>query len=162
MFRFLQQFRARNGEPVDLAVLAKQVEEGRKLAIYDRETGLYAYWYLVLRGEDECARAKRYSWPFTLVVIEQSSSANAWAMQGALTSWCRLNLRSVDIGAYVGNSRFVVLMPNTDMAGALRIERRIHAAVVGTVTALGYVPLDGDTFQAVYAAAASRLVEAAA
>ena len=59
MFRFLERFRARNGEPVDLEGLAKQVEEGRKLAIYDRETGLYAYWYLVLRGEDECARAPR-------------------------------------------------------------------------------------------------------
>ncbi len=81
-------------------------------------------------------------------------------MQGALTSWFRLNLRSVDIGAYVGNGRFVVLMPNTDLAGAQRIERRIHSDVPGAATALSDVPQDGDTFQAVYAAAASRLADA--
>jgi GGDEF domain-containing protein len=160
LLKFLEQFRERTDRPVDLESLAKQVEAGRKLAIYDGETGLYAYWYLVLRGEDECAKAKRYNWPLTLAVIEPSSAANQWTMRGALTSWLQLNLRSVDIGAYVGNGRFVVLMPNTDMAGAQEIERRIHSDVPGAITALADVPPGGATFQAVYAAAAGKLADA--
>ena len=84
LFRLFEQFRSRNDEPIDIESFSTQVEENRKLAIYERETGMYAYWYLELRGEDECNRANRYKWPLTVAFFEQASGANAWALQGAL------------------------------------------------------------------------------
>lgn len=67
---------------VDKAV--QQAAEGRKLAIYERTTGLLAYWYLVMRGEEECARAARYKRPLSLLLIEPSPESNDWAVGGQL------------------------------------------------------------------------------
>ena len=53
-----------------------------------------------------------------------------------------------------------VHIPPTDMEGAQKIVRRIHADVAGAVTALADTPTDGETFQAVYAAATSKLADA--
>ena len=37
----------------------EEADRGRQLAIYDRDTGLMAKWYLILRCEEECYRAIR-------------------------------------------------------------------------------------------------------
>ena len=49
--------------------LTRQVEAGRKLVIYDQETGLLASWYLALRCEEECYRSRRYGRSLSLLVV---------------------------------------------------------------------------------------------
>jgi hypothetical protein len=41
----------------NLEKVSAQAEAGRRLAIYDRQTGLLAYWYIRHRFEEEAARA---------------------------------------------------------------------------------------------------------
>ncbi len=47
-------------------LMQRLADEGRKLAIYDRATGLYAYWYLQMRAEEEMSRAGRYHKPLSV------------------------------------------------------------------------------------------------
>ena len=159
MFNFLNRLRSNDGNSPDLEGLSHQVEEVRKLAIYDRETGLYAFWYLELRGDDECNRARRYESPLTLAIIEGEGGANSWAMQGVLTNWLRLHLRNVDVTGYLGDCRFVVVLTNTDVSGAQRILRRLQTDVGDVIAALSSLPADGDNFETLYAAAQAKLVE---
>ena len=159
MFDLLNRLRSNGETSPDLEELSHHVEEVRKLAIYEHETGLYAFWYLVLRGDDECNRARRYESPLTLAIIEGEGNANAWAMQGVLTDWLRLHLRDVDITGYVGNGRFVAVMTNTDVSGAQTILSRLRTDVGGVIAALSSLPDDGDNFETLYAAAQARLVE---
>jgi hypothetical protein len=39
--------------------VAEQAEAGRKFVIYERTTGLFAHWYIAMRGEEECNRVAR-------------------------------------------------------------------------------------------------------
>lgn len=160
MFDFLNRLRSNGNPPVDLELLSSQIEEGRKLAIYDRETGLYAFWYLALRGGDECNRAQRYDWPLTLAVVQIEAGENAWALQGVVTDWLRLQMRDVDITGYAGNGRFVVLMPNTDAAGAETLLSRLDRDVRDVALAFSGSPADGADFESLYAVAQARLLEA--
>ena len=159
MFNLLNRLRSNGESSPDLEGLSHHVEEVRKLAIYEGETGLYAFWYLALRGDDECNRARRYESPLTLAIIEGVGGANPWAMQGVLTDWLRLHLRDVDITGYLGNGRFVAVMTNTDVPGAQTILRRLQTDVGSVITALSSLPADGDNFETLYAAAQARLVE---
>lgn len=159
MFNFLNRLRSNDGNSPDLEGLSHQVEEVRKLAIYDRETGLYAFWYLELRGDDECNRARRYESPLTLAIIDGEGGANSWAMQGVLTNWLRLHLRNVDVTGYLGDCRFVVVLTNTDVSGAQTILRRLQADVGGVIVSLSSLPGDGNNFETLYAAARARLAE---
>ena len=54
----------------DVHRLRGLVDQGRQLAIYDRETGFYAYWYFSLRLQEEIARSDRHKEPFLLLLVE--------------------------------------------------------------------------------------------
>ncbi len=159
MLDFLHRLRSNDNPPIDLELLSSQIEEGRKLAIYDRETGLYAFWYLALRGDDECNRAQRYKWPLTLAAIQIETGENAWAVQGVVTDWLRLHMRNVDITGYAGNGRFLTLMPNTDTAGAETLLNRLDRDVRDVAVALSGAPADGADFQSLHAVAEARLLK---
>ncbi len=160
MLNFLNRLRPNNESSPDLEKLSQNVEEVRKLAIYDRETGLYAFWYLALRGDDECNRARRYESPLTLVILEGEGDANVWAIEGVLTDWLRLHLRNVDITGYVGNGRFVVLLTNTDASGAQTVIRRLQTDIGSVIAGVSSAPADGVNFDTLYTTAQARLVEA--
>jgi GGDEF domain-containing protein len=141
---------------------AASAEAGRKLAMYERETGLLAHWYLSLRGKEECARAARYGRPLTMLLAEPEAEANTWAVQGQLVDWARGKLRFVDIAGYVGNGRFVVMMPETDIVGAREIAARLAKEVGGVQTSLSAYGAHGTTFEDMYMAAVQSLHESAA
>src|SRR5437763_15180016 len=56
--------------------LQRQVEQGRRLAIYDHDTGLFAEWYLAMRLDEECSRAGRYSAPLSVILVAVAPSAD--------------------------------------------------------------------------------------
>ena len=159
MFNLLNRMRSNDESSPEVERLSHQVEKVRQLAIYEKETGLYAYWYLILRGDDECNRARRYGTPLTLSIIEGDGGEKPWAMQDMLTNWLRSHLRDVDITGYIGNGRFVVVMTNTDVPAAQTILRRLQTEVGEVIVAVSSAPEDGDSFETLYAAAHARLGE---
>lgn len=116
--------------------------EGRKLAIYDRATKLYAYWYLQLRGDEEIARAKRYNKSLCILSLWSPE-----AMIPLVATHLREGLRDHDLAAYLNNGHFVVLLSETDASGAAvvmdRLEKRAGKEVAGGVAMF---PDDGLTF----------------
>lgn len=154
----------RSGSPVRDALIEKaiqQVEAGRRLAIYERETGLLAHWYIALRCEEECHRAERYERPLTLIVIEPEASSETWKVQDEIADWLGRKLRPADMAAFLGNGRFVVAMPEIGMADALALLARLHLDVAGAETGLASYPQDGSDFEALSGVARSNLSVAA-
>jgi GGDEF domain-containing protein len=144
----------------DRALVSKATdyaESGRRLAIYERETGLLAHWYLSLRGKEECERAARYQRPLTLLLVEPAPESDPVMMHGHLAQWLRSHLRAVDIIGYLGNQRHVVLMPESDMAGARLVASRFRAGLGRVDIGLAELPADGTTYDQLYAAASQRL-----
>jgi GGDEF domain-containing protein len=146
----------RRGSPANEALvlkMAESAEAGRRLAIYERETGLLAHWYLSLRGKEECDRAARYNRPLTLLLVEPARESNTWAVQGQLAGWLKSKVRSVDTAGYLGNGRFVLLMAETDIAAAMRVIACLQDDIAEVQTGLSAFGADGVTFDNMYAAA---------
>lgn len=136
---------------------AKEAETGRKLAIYERTTGLLAYWYVAVRCNEECERAARYKRPLAFLVVEPSPGKDDWATQGALIEWLRNGLRSTDIVGFCGNGRFIALMPETERTAAQGAIQRLRAQVPSVDTAMAGFPEDGNTFDELYESALQKL-----
>jgi hypothetical protein len=138
--------------------VGKLIESGRKLVIYERDTGLFAHWYVTLRGDEECARAARYGHDLSVLLLGPSSPEDAWAVQEALADWIRRHTRSTDVAGYLGNGRFTLVMPETGESGALELVRRVTDNVPGADWALSFFPADGESFERLYEVAAERMV----
>lgn len=122
--------------------LRKLAEEGRKLAIYDRVTGLYAYWYLQMRAEEEMSRAGRYQKPLSIASFWCSSKAVIDRATETLGS----ALRATDLAAYLGNGHFVVLLPETNAEGAAIVVERVCERVGEAISGVAVqYPDDGET-----------------
>lgn len=135
---FVREPRTQAAHPEALQKLA---DEGRKLAIYDRVTGLYAYWYLQMRAEEEMSRAGRYRKPLAIVSLwcatKDAIERTTATLPGAL--------RATDLAAYLGNGHFVLLLPETNAEGAGIVVERIRERVGADITgAAVQYPDDGD------------------
>ncbi len=135
----------------------QQIGEGRKLVIYDQETGLYAPWYIELRCEEECYRSVRYKLPFTLLVLQPGPEADVWTLRGQLADWLRRQRRRSDIPGHLDDGRFILLMSETEVDGARRFIQRLREAVPGIEIAMSRHIEDGANFEQLVSAAAERL-----
>jgi hypothetical protein len=138
-------------------MLAEKSEADRKAVIYERDTGLFTHWYVALRGEEECNRAARYGRPLTLLTIEPTPESDAWLDYRSIALWLRHQLRAVDVAGYLGNTRFVVIMPETAIEAAQNAAARLCGEFAEAQTGLSTFPQDGDTFEELYAVARGRL-----
>ena len=135
-----------------------QADEGRKLVIYERETGLFAHWYIVLRGEEECDRAVRYRRPLSLLLLEPAAKGtDGWEETERLAGWLRQHMRSADIAGYLGNNRHVLLIPETDTASAEAVVTRLRNEGFHIDSGVAEFSVDGITYDSLYAVAAARL-----
>ncbi len=147
------QKRADDRAKYDIGEVMELAAQGRRMAIYDRGTGLYAYWYVQLRAEEEIARAKRGGRPFACLSLWTSSPERI----EALAIHLRTKLRPYDMPAYLNNGHFVVLLLETDKAGTQTVLNRITAAVERDVAAgCASHPDDGGTFDELLAVAKTR------
>ena len=140
-----------------LGKVTDQAASGRRLVIYERETGLLAYWYMVMRGDEECQRARRYEEGFTLAIIEPSPSANAQLIVAAVTEWINHNIRAADSAGYAGNGRHIIIMPCTEPAEAGLVLGRLMEAVPGVQCATSTFGVDATSFGELYETAVGRL-----
>lgn len=144
-----------------IARLVKQAEAGRRLAIYDRGTGLFAHWYMALRGQEECARAARYERSLSLLVVEPcvESGRAHWAIRSEIGHWFETELRATDIAGYVGNGRYVILAPEADSLAIARLATRLRERVEHIDVGSSAFPEDGVIFQQLWRRATSQLPE---
>lgn len=151
----------RRADPALVDRLVEQAQAGRKLAIYDRDTGLFAHWYLVLRGQEECARAARYERSLSLLIIEPclAKQGAEWQIKGELGRWIQTELRATDIAGYLGNSRYAIIAPEADGEAVEKLVERLHGRIRDTDIGISAFPADGATFQELWRRAADRLAE---
>ena len=139
--------------------IARAIEEAvrcRQLAIYDRDTGLMAEWYFILRCEEECYRAIRYKRPLALVFVEAVGEEYLNAA-GEVVHWFNTKGRRADLRAQLGDASFAVLLPETDVDGAAKLARRLESAIPQIRTGISSHPYEGGNFDQLFAAAQSRL-----
>lgn len=135
----------------------QRANAGRKLVIYERETGLFAYWYIALRCEEECYRALRYQRPLSIAIVEPDHASDTWAVAEQITGALEQRLRNVDLPGYLGNARYIIVMPETGQGDALGVLERIEEDVAGIQWGLAAYPRDGANFDQLYEVAARRL-----
>jgi diguanylate cyclase (GGDEF)-like protein len=124
---------------------AQLYQEMKKQAITDGLTGAYNHRFFQLRFADEFASARRYNTVFSLVMLDidffKKYNDTFGHMAGDLAlkeiaGLLRASVRENDIVARYGGEEFVMILPMTDMKGALSLTRRIHKALA-TIKFLG-------------------------
>ena len=103
----------------------READTGRRLVMFDRESGLYAYWYLARRFESETARATRYGRPLSIVLLEVRRDA-AHRNQDEVQHWLLGELRTTDLLTHLGDGRYLALLTETDEVSAAATVSRLE------------------------------------
>ncbi|MBI2267369.1 MAG: sensor domain-containing diguanylate cyclase [Armatimonadetes bacterium] len=110
-----------------------------EMAILDANTKLFVVRYFRQRIKEEIKRAKRYYKPMSLIMMDLDDFKHVNDQHGhqqgdsvlqdigmIIRRCCR---QDVDIAARYGGEEFVVLLPDTELEGAVRVAERIRGAV---------------------------------
>ncbi len=114
-------------------------EEIQRLAVTDSLTGLYNRHKLQDNLETEVERAKRYSRPLSIIMIDMDKlkvindtfghAAGDEALKLVARSIQR-SIRKVDLGTRFGGDEFIVLLPEADREEAAAVAKRIREAIL--------------------------------
>jgi diguanylate cyclase (GGDEF)-like protein len=160
----------------------RALEATMRLARFDPLTGLYNRTHFFAELEREIRLSQRAGRTFALLMIDVDGLKPVNDAFGhhygdrlltGLTSVIRATVRATDTPARYGGDEFVVLLPDTDAAGAYVVAEKLRHDISGfsiqvsdrtvrTSVSLGLVsyPDDGTTADALMAAADSALYEA--
>jgi hypothetical protein len=139
--------------------LQRQVEQGRRLAIYDHDTGLFAEWYLAMRLDEECGRAGRYAHELSVILIAVEPSADRMTDEARVLDAIRVKLRAVDLAGCLGTARYLLVLPHTDAEGSAVLLGRLRELATFDAAIAGF-PADGSSASELYGAADGRLAPA--
>jgi two-component system, cell cycle response regulator len=168
------------GRKVDAALEATYThEEAHRLSITDGLTGLWNRRQFDIRCVEELDRAARFQEPFAVVLCDIDDFKRINDTRGHLMGDAVLveiarrlveNTRGVDLVARYGGEEFGLVLPRTDLEGALRVADHVRELVcatpvevdggVLTVTLSAGVachPMHGTTIPALTAAADAGL-----
>jgi diguanylate cyclase (GGDEF)-like protein len=142
-------------------------EEALRLSRFDSMTGLHSRDYFRSAVDQEILRASRTGRPFGLVMIDldglkaandRFGHASGDRLLQAVSDVLRGDLRVTDVAARYGGDEFVLMLPETDLAGALRVADKVRVdiarlalpqdgALIRTSASIGVVtfPEDGRT-----------------
>jgi GGDEF domain-containing protein len=154
-FPFTRLFEGKSRRQL-LDKVSAQAEAGRRLAIYDRQTGLLAYWYIRHRFEEEVMRAARIAQPLSVVLLRVSASGG-FAEFDRIGTWLSGQIRPYDLATHLGDGEFLVVMPETSVKDAEALVRRIASAVGGVVAGISLYPDDALSFDELAGVARSRI-----
>ncbi len=114
-------------------------EEIQRLAVTDSLTGLYNRHKLQDSLDTEVERAKRYSRPLSIIMIDMDElkvindtfghAAGDEALKLVSRSIQR-SIRKVDLGTRFGGDEFIVLLPEADREEAAAVAKRIREAIL--------------------------------
>ena len=119
------------------------VTDSHRRTTFDRETGIHEEWYFRLRVDEEIARARRYSYPFSLIMVASPSHKVLDAVRVTMKQW----LREVDYAGDLGDA-LALCLANTPKAGAEIVLERLTGLVEGVHVSLSEYPSDGLTLAA--------------
>jgi len=124
---------------VDAAVRIKnRQDELRAMSITDALTGLPNRRYLMDRLEEEVARAKRYEYSLSCLMLDidyfklvndRFGHQTGDAVLKELANLLKENVRMVDIVARYGGEEFIIILPETILEGARVLAERIRRSV---------------------------------
>jgi diguanylate cyclase (GGDEF)-like protein len=113
---------------------ARLYAEIQRLAIVDELTGIYNFRGLQELGAREVERANRFSRPLSILFFDIDNfrdfnntynHATGNIILKSVSERCRAILRTVDVLARFGGDEFVALLPETDIASAHIVARRM-------------------------------------
>lgn len=123
----------------DQIAIALQKTRLYELAITDGLTGLFIHRYFQMRLESEIARATRSNEKLALIMFDIDHFKKFNDTYGhqvgdrvirLVADRVRKNIREgIDIAARYGGEEFTVIMPDTDMTGAMAFAERLRQAV---------------------------------
>jgi diguanylate cyclase (GGDEF)-like protein len=133
---------------------ARSYMEIEKLAITDPLTGLYNYLYFSKRLLGEIARSMRYRHPLSLIILDiddlkfindnfghlKGNEVLKLVAQTILAGIRRLDETplvknvEIDIAARYGGDEFIVILPETDLAGAMITAERMRSMLAEKLT----------------------------
>ncbi len=120
--------------------------EAQRLSVTDPLTGLWNLRYLQIQADRELESAVRFQRPLSLAIIDVDHFKEVNDRLGhqvgdeVLTEVARRirdSTRVPDVVARYGGEEFAVLLPGTDLAGALATAERIREAVAGAPVMVG-------------------------
>lgn len=127
--------------------LVTAIRELQEISTRDYLTGLFNRRYLFTHLEEELYRAERYGVCFSILMFDidyfkrindsHGHQSGDLVLQ-ALSECAAASIRDIDILARYGGEEFVVVMPQTDMKGAIAIAERLRVSVEGLV-----IPIQG-------------------
>ena len=113
-------------------------ESALRLSRFDSLTGLHSRAHLMAVLDQETMRAARTDRPFGLLMIDldglkpvndRFGHETGDRLLRGLGEVIRDNIRATDIGGRYGGDEFVIILPDTDLAGTLRVGEKIRADI---------------------------------
>jgi PleD family two-component response regulator len=135
---------------------AEEAEYGRRLAMYDRQTGLLASWYIRLRFEEETKRATRRDRPVSIILLRAPKVPDFGSVD-MLVSWLSEKIRPYDLATHLGDGEFLVVLPDTDAIDSEGVIKRLGTAVEGITAGVSTYPDDALTLDELTQTARTRL-----
>ncbi|UCF19304.1 MAG: diguanylate cyclase [Gemmatimonadota bacterium] len=117
---------------------ARRYERAIKAAAYDDLTELYSYRVLRSKLYEECARARRTGGRFAVIFIDldrfkpvndRLGHAAGNQVLRDVANVIRTSIRANDFAARFGGDEFVIILPDGDRQGALRVANEIRARI---------------------------------
>lgn len=164
----------------DLSEQKRLEEKLKNLSITDALTGAYNRRFFVERLNQEIGRAKRYGEPFCVVMLDldhfKSINDNFGHAKGdevliGTVATIRSRIRATDVLARWGGEEFAILLPSTDLKGAVTLAETIRERLrekdygIGKriTSSFGISPyILGDSVDAIMSRADSMLYQAKA
>jgi diguanylate cyclase (GGDEF)-like protein len=103
-------------------------------ATVDAATGLFSRSLLMIRLEEEVSRSRRYKRPFSLVMVDLDARDGGDPQEAIkrVAQIVRLQLRAgIDFPSLYSDDRVAMILPETDVDGAMVVAERIREKVAG-------------------------------
>ena len=139
-----------------LEKVTREADGARRLAMYDRATGLYASWYLARRFAEEAKRATRYDRNLSVVVIEITKS-DGFKTHDEVTEYINAHLRVGDMATHLGDGRYMAYLPETSRLAAEQLIGRMTWQFDHIATGVAEFPADGEDLGTLQSIAESRV-----
>jgi len=150
--------------------------ELERLSVTDRLTELYNHGYFQQRMDEEFKRSQRFGHVMSLIMLDIDDFKKFNDTHGhpkgdtilkAVSAVIREQLREMDIAARYGGEEFVIVLPETELEGAMAVAERVRAGVaairvpdLGDGKVVATVSVGVSAFP-MHAASALRLLESA-